>query len=279
MKQHVVVLSSRGFIGSTLSNKLEMNPDITLTKLYSETCNLLDPIQTAKVIGVLPEPFTFVLLSTFGRSPVDNFHVYNRNVMMATHLTAALAQKKVHHVIFTSSACVYGRPPTTLPITENNCIEISGHYGLSKYVSEKILQLNLHCPITIIRIPGSYGELDKKQSIVSSFIDRIKKGIAIQLEEKGTQIRDFIYGEDVANVIAHFIREPYNGVINVASGDQISMLELANYIGEKLNILPKIEFTTSSMPQFDLYFDLSKMKTTLPRHQYTGIQDGVLRLI
>jgi UDP-glucose 4-epimerase len=279
MKKNVVVLSSRGFIGKTTVETLKANSELTIYELTSENCNLLDPQSTAQAFSRLPDTLSVVFLSTFGRLPVDDFYVYSRNVAMVSHLITAMLSKKIENIVFTSSVCMYGRPPLTLPVTEDIRIDPSGHYGLSKYVSEQLLRYNFPCPLSVVRIPGAYGEYDRGRSIVSAFIENMRTNKPINLVDGGSQIRDFVYGKDVAQAIAHFIEQPYNGTVNIASDDKISMLELTHLIAEEMKVVPEIKYHPATTPSFDLYFDLTRMKTLLPFHHPTPVKEGIRNLL
>lgn len=279
MKKNVLVLSSNGFIGSTLASALSHRADINLIGLTSESCNLLDAMATHDAIRKLPDPLTIVFLSTFGRFPRDDHYVYLRNVAMVTNLIAATKHKTVENVIFTSSVCMYGRPPVKLPVTEDIRIQPTGHYGLSKFVSEQLLGFHFEqCPLTILRIPGTYGKSDKGKSVISNFYDKISKNQPVVLADGGTGVRDFLYVDDIVSVIEQCIDKPMPGVFNVASGESYSMLDLVYKIGSFLDIKPLIQNVSTDQPQFDLYFDLSKLKRAVPSFEPHIVLEGLKKL-
>ena len=172
--RNILLISDRGFIGKSLFNALSNNKEHNIYGLNSDNCNLLNEEKTKAAISkILIKPFTIIFLSTFGRFPEDTYDVYNKNVTMITNLLNSIDINLIEQFIFFSSTCLYGRPPKILPITEvNECIP-NGYYGLSKFVSESLIKLQLTCPVSIIRIPGVYGKLDQNKSIISHFVNNI----------------------------------------------------------------------------------------------------------
>lgn len=273
--QNVVVLSSNGFVGEALCSRLKQNKNINLIELTSQSCNLLDPMASHEAISALPDELGVVFLSTYGRFPHDDFWVYSRNMQMAHNLIGALKHKNLSFFMFTSSVCMYGRPPTQLPVSETIRIEPTGHYGLSKYASEQLFRYHFtKCPVGIFRIPGVYGKKDRLRNVVSLFADRIKNRTPIQVAEDGRSIREFLFIEDAAKVLEHFIYRPYDGILNVTSKERFSIREIAQAVGEHLDIEPTI-VNVHSDEEFDLYFDLAKFDKVHPKYEPTPLRQAL----
>jgi dTDP-L-rhamnose 4-epimerase len=70
--------------------------------------------------------------------------------------------------------------------------------------------------------------------VASIFRSALARGEAPQVFEDGAQRRDFVHVRDVAraNICALTIDRPYDGPVNVASGDPHTVLEMATAIAD-----------------------------------------------
>ena len=278
--RNILLISDRGFIGKSLFNALSNNKEHNIYGINSDNCNLLNEEKTKAAISkILIKPFTIIFLSTFGRFPEDNYDVYNKNVTMITNLLNSIDINLTEQFIFFSSTCLYGRPPKILPITEvNECIP-NGYYGLSKFVSESLIKLQLTCPVSIIRIPGVYGKLDQNKSIISHFVNNIINNEPITIYDKGLVLRDYIFIDDIIEVVNHIINLKCEVTINIATGKSIKLIDLVVLIEKKLNKKANISFINTSHKQFDMTFDITKIIGLMPGYSPTYMNEGIKKLI
>ena len=279
-KRNLLIISNRGFIGKSIFNSLKIYKDYSVYGLNSQNCNLLNLNKTKKTISkIINKPFTIIFLSTFGRFPEDNYSVFNKNIKMITNFLNSINKAFIEQFIFFSSTCLYGRPPKSLPMHENlECIPNS-YYGLSKYVSESLIKLQLSCPITIIRIPGVYGELDNNKSIISNFISNINQNKSITIYDKGLVLRDYVYIDDIIKIINKSIYSKLDTTINIATGESIKIIDILNMIQDKLNIEGNINFINSGHTQFNMSFDITNLRNIFPKFTPTNINDGISKII
>ena len=278
--RNILLISDRGFIGKSLFNALSNNKEHNIYGLNSDNCNLLNEEKTKAAISkILIKPFTIIILSTIGRFPEDNYDVYNKNVTMITNLLNSADMNLIEQFIFFSSTCLYGRPPKILPITEvNECIP-NGYYGLSKFVSESLIKLQLTCPVSIIRIPGVYGILDKNKSIISHFVNNIINNKSITIYDKGLVLRDYVFIDDIIKVVNHIISLKCEVTINLATGKSIKLINLVSIIEKNMNKKADIIFINTNHKQFDMTFDITKLIGLIPGYSPTYMNEGIKKLI
>ena len=278
--RNILLISDRGFIGKSLFNALSNNKEHNIYGLNSDNCNLLYEEKTKAAISkILIKPYTIIFLSTFGRFPEDNYDVYNKNVTMITNLLNSVDMNLIEQFIFFSSTCLYGRPPKILPITEvNECIP-NGYYGLSKFVSESLIKLQLACPVSIIRIPGVYGILDKNKSIISHFVNNIINNKSITIYDKGLVLRDYVFIDDIIKVVNHIISLKCEVTINIATGKSIKLINLVSIIEKNMNKKADIIFINTNHKQFDMTFDITKLIRLMPGYSPTYMNEGIKKLI
>ena len=64
----------------------------------------------------------------------------------------------------------------------------------------------------------------------------------VKLFGDGTQIRDFVYSKDVAEMILNIISRKLDGIFNIGTGKGITIRELANKIKKLSNSKSKLIF-------------------------------------
>jgi len=145
-----------------------------------------------------------------------------------------------------SSAAVYGNPQL-LPITENSICKPLSPYGFHKLQSELLLTeyhkffgLNT-CSL---RVFSAYGPRLKKQLFWDLYQKALKSDF-ISLFGTGNETRDFIYIDDLLQIIALVIENsPFQGSIyNVASQAETTIAEAAQLFTNEFCPEKQIVFT------------------------------------
>ena len=90
----------------------------------------------------------------------------------------------------------------------------------------------------ILRCSTVYGERqrpDRGQGAVVTFLHRIERGEPVDLYGEGTTVRDYVYVGDVARACVELVgRTDGPPVLNVASGEGTSLLELLRLVEDEL---------------------------------------------
>ena len=131
---------------------------------------------------------------------------------------------------------------------ENAAKEPINPYGQTKLQDEHLFEKYSKLGVKIIGLRYfnifGQGQTLEYAGVITKFLERIREGKPPIIYGDGSQIRDFIYVEDV--VMANFLAMTSNGsnlLVNVGSGKAITILELANIILEisGLNFKPIFE--------------------------------------
>ena len=147
-------------------------------------------------------------------------------------------------VVYASSSSVYGNPKKN-PINENSERNPINPYGKTKLDDEFLAQKYSKDNVSIIglRYFNVYGE-DQTGSyagVITKFLNRLNEKKSPIIFGTGSQIRDFIFVEDVAiaNIVA-MQNNVKNGFFNIGTGITTSIEQLAkimiNLSGLKLEI-------------------------------------------
>jgi UDP-glucose 4-epimerase len=113
-------------------------------------------------------------------------------------------------------------------------------YFLSKYVGEEIVK-SAPCKYMIFRLANPYGKGSK--FVIQKWLETGK----IQIYGDGNQTRDFVYIDDVIEILTSPFKFGLNNTYNVGTGVPTTMNQLAKLIVEiagsrKIEHLPKREF-------------------------------------
>jgi len=247
---HFVVTGGAGFVGSHLVKLLvEEGHEITvidnlhkgkkenlasvINKIKFQKIDIRDCESMRKVLknidGVFHQAALTVVQDSFSR-PEEYFDVNVRG----TENIFKLAIENKFKVVYASSSSVYGHKLET-PIAEDTERNPINPYGKTKLETEHLVEKysKLNAEIIGLRYFNVFGTgqtLDYA-GVITKFLDRIRVRKAPIIFGKGSQIRDFIHVNDVAraNLLA-MESNSSNLIVNIGTGNAISILDLANMI-------------------------------------------------
>jgi UDP-glucose 4-epimerase len=162
------------------------------------------------------------------------------NILAFVGLLECARRAKVSRVVYASSAAVYGIPDR-LPLDENAIPDPLSPYGLEKWVDDRYAALyrRLHDLSTLgMRYFNVYGPRQDPASqyagVISKFLARARQGEPLEVFGDGSQTRDFVYVGDVAEVNVRALVASATGVLNVATGSSVTVLELVGALSQVL---------------------------------------------
>jgi len=129
-----------------------------------------------------------------------------------------------------------GDPVTWIPVVESDATDPRNVYAATKLHQEHLCAAfgrEHDVAVTALRYHNVYGPRMPKDTpyagVASIFRSAIERGEAPRVFEDGGQMRDFVHVTDVAraNVAALFAPVPFNGALNVASGEPHAVGDMA----------------------------------------------------
>ena len=158
-----------------------------------------------------------------------------------------LANKHNVKVVYASSSSVYGHKDI-MPIKENSIREPINPYGQTKLDDEQLYEKYSKMGTSIIglRYFNIFGEGQTLEyaGVITKFLDRIREKKSPIIFGNGSQIRDFVFVQDIvmANLLA-MTSNVTNSLINIGTGNALTILELANMVIDisKLELQPIFE--------------------------------------
>jgi UDP-glucose 4-epimerase len=165
--------------------------------------------------------------------PSTDAHV---NVGGTAAVLEAARETGTRRVILASTAGVYGEP-TEVPTPEHTPIAPLSPYGASKAAAETYMQLflRLHGLSTLaLRMANVYGPRQDPKGeagVVAIFTGAAREGRTATIYGDGAQTRDYVYVSDVVAAWAAAGPAEVTGVLNVSTGRETSVAELARHLG------------------------------------------------
>jgi|TARA_Y100000817_G_scaffold221485_1_gene174906 UDP-glucose 4-epimerase len=247
-----VVTGGAGFVGSYLVKLLikeghevtvidnlhkgkKENLRSVLPKIKFEEIDIRDYENMEKKLknidGVFHQAALTVVQDSFDRP--EEYHDVN---VVGTENVFKLAKENSFKVVYASSSSVYGHKKN-VPIMENSERNPINPYGKTKlddeYLFEKYSKIGTKIiGLRYFNIFGK-GQTLEYAGVITKFLDRINQKQSPIIFGNGTQLRDFIYVEDIvmANLKA-MESETSNLLVNVGTGDAITIAELAEMMIE-----------------------------------------------
>jgi len=301
VNQRVLVTGGAGFIGSNLvrallergdrvrvldnfstgnrGNLTGLENDIEVIegelRSYERVHNAVRGVEVVFHQGALP---------SVPRSVQDPLTTSAVTIEGTLNVLLAARDESVRRVVFASSSSVYGNGGT-LPRTEIQHPDPISPYAVAKLAAERYC-VSFHrvygLETVALRYFNVFGPRQDPTSqyaaVVPRFIAAIDAGDSVPIHGDGTQSRDFTY---VANVIeANLLagdREGVSGkVLNVATGRQASVDELADVIGATLGkAVEKNYLPTRTGDVRDSWADISTARQALGYEAAVDLESGL----
>lgn len=264
----VLILGSNGLVGSSLKNTLSKNTKITeLICSTRKDTNLFDFKETKKLIEKSSPDVLVNAAAKVGGIYANNSkrtEFILENLKINVNILEASIPFSNMFIINLGSSCIYpldaqnpikessimtGKlEPTNSPYAMAKLTAIEIGNSLSDQYGHKVLNLmptNLYGP--------NDRFTDKDSHVIPGLILRMHNAMKEDLKEfkiwgTGKPMREFLFIDDLASAVEFLIlNKPNNSLLNVGSGIEISIYELAKKIKKIIGFQGELIFD-SSMP-------------------------------
>jgi UDP-glucose 4-epimerase len=175
------------------------------------------------------------------RSMADPGFDARLNVVGTVNILEAAARSGVSRLVFTSTGgAIYGEGadrPDELPFAETAPCEPFSIYGQSKLAAEGYIDLysrTRELPGGVVRLGNIYGPRQDpatEAGVVAIFCALGRDGGRPTVFGTGEQTRDYVYVADVVDALLAMEGTSERGPINVGTGVETSVIELAERVG------------------------------------------------
>ncbi len=302
--KNVFVTGAGGFIGSHLVEKLvELGANVTALVKYNSmnrwgyvdffkesikekikviSGDLMDADFLRKNMEDIDIVFHLGALIAIPYSYTAPRHNFETNVIGTLNVMEAAKENSVKKVIHTSTSEVYGTPDK-LPIKEGSELKGQSPYSASKIGADKVAEsyyYSFGLPVLILRPFNTYGPRQSARAIIPTIISQALKNDKIVIgNSKPTRDFNFVY-----DLVDAFIKAAKTNIvgetINIGTGKEVSILELAEKIKEIVNknielVHDKERYRPSKSEVNRLCADNSKAKELLKWGPKYSLDDGL----
>jgi GDP-L-fucose synthase len=267
--KNILVTGGTGMIGSHLVELLlEKNANVRIVAHEREIPPELEDKGLDVVSGDLTEKkfveesvkdmdYVFHLAAYtggLGRTSTHPASTLTPNLIMDGNVLECAKNEGIERFLYASCTCVYPDDEKTLEEEDawkGNPPEIHASYSWSKRMGEKqaiAYHKEYGMNIAIVRPSNSYGprdsdDLETAHALGSLIMKAINKMDPFVIWGDGNPIREYIYAQDAAKGMLLAMENYCVGdPINLASGEFVSISELARKILKLTNISPEIKF-------------------------------------
>jgi len=184
------------------------------------------------------------------RNPIETLNIS----FVGSYNMLELARKFKAKILLTSSSEIYGESNFNILNEEYlgniNCFSERASYAEAKRISETLFfnYKNIYgVDIRIARIFNTYGpRLSFRDGrVISKFIYQIINDMPVQINGDGNQTRSFCYVDDMIKGLRMLMESEYSKPINLGSKEEISIKDLAYFIGKKIGKNIKFQYCSS----------------------------------
>jgi nucleoside-diphosphate-sugar epimerase len=294
----VIVTGGAGFLGSTLVPLLidegygvhVIDNLIAGKKKYIpkkasfhevDICNRLQLEKIFALVGKVDCVFHLAALPKVQFSIDDPMKAHETNINGLMNVFEAARKTKVRRIVYSASCAIYG-DQKNLPFHEKMLADPKSPYAMQKYYGELVAKqyaLLYGLESVSLRYFNIFGpNFDPNgpyAAVIGKFIMQKKENKPLFVTGDGKQTRDYVHAADIAraNILAAKSYKVGKGeVINIGSGKNTSIIEIAKLIGgEIIYSPPRVE-------PHDSRADISYARSLLGWEPKISLEEGVKEL-
>ncbi|MEE0936350.1 MAG: NAD-dependent epimerase/dehydratase family protein [Methanobrevibacter sp.] len=255
--KNILITGGLGFIGSHIANEvLENNEVVILDNLSTGNINNLNNPKHDN-LKIVEEDLRKTNLDDLTSNIDYIFHLAamasvplsidkpvecnDINLNATVKLLKSAADNDVEKIVFSSSSAVYGQN-RNMPLKESELPQPMSPYAASKAGCELYLQSfydSYGLNYTALRYFNVFGPGQDKNSqyaaVIPNFISALLEGKQAEIYGDGEQTRDFVYVKDIVQANINAAESDFNGILNIASGEKLSINQLYEIVKKTLD--------------------------------------------
>jgi UDP-glucose 4-epimerase len=301
--KRVLVTGGAGFIGSHLVDHLAFSNQVTVLDDFSVgdeqnltrarrrievlRADVRDPVSARAAVKDADVVFHLAVVC-LRSSIADPLRSHLVNDLGTLNLLLAARESNVERFVYVSSSEVYGSAKR-VPMDEDHPLNPTTPYAASKLAGEAYA-LSFHrtygFPAMVVRPFNVYGpreHLDGPSGeVIPRFVAWAMGGQPLVVFGDGLQTRDFTWVGDTVRgiVLAAECDELVGGCVNVARGQEVSVLRVARLIQEIVGTHVPVQHLAERPGDVRRHFSgVERAQTLLGFSARVGIEDGLERYI
>ncbi|HCM76893.1 MAG TPA: GDP-fucose synthetase [Cytophagales bacterium] len=261
----IYVAGHRGMVGSAIVRKLQKEGYNNLILKTSSDLDLRNQAAVEIFFEIEKPEYVFLAAAKVGGIIANNTYRADflyENLMIESNVIHQSYAHKVKKLLFLGSSCIYPKLAPQ-PLKEKYLLsgfleETNEPYAIAKIAGIKLCEnyrRQYGCDFISAMPTNLYGPNDNYDLINSHVIPALVRKFVNAKERKesyveiwgtGTPLREFLHVDDLADA-CHFLMNSYSELefVNVGSGIEISIKELAELIKELTEFNGELAFDTS----------------------------------
>lgn len=282
--KRIVVFGHTGFIGQNLFNYFKVKSEgIEILGFSSSDVDLTQKGQVGGLSDLFDHDAAIIFCSALKRQLGDTLDSFAKNMLMVENICKLLEERPVRRFVYFSSGAVYGEDVQHGKITEETSVQPTSFYGIGKFTAERLLWKTIapkeNSSLVILRPPTIYGPGDRGFPYgPSGFTYSAVTNKQITLWGDGTELREFIYVDDVVEITYRLVFSSIEGVLNVTSGKSYTFVDVLDSLGEHAVRPLDIVSRPRSKQKVDNIFVNEKLTGLFPDFTFTSLNKGIKRL-
>jgi GDP-L-fucose synthase len=263
---NVLVFGSRGLVGSSIVREL-IKDDRKYNVISSsrQDTDLFSAEETKKKITISNPDIVIIAAAKVGGIHANNtekFQFISENIKISLNIFESLISFPKTTIINIGSSCIYpldaqsplkedslmtGKlEPTNSPYAMAKLASLEMGYSLMEQYGHNVINI---MPTNLYGPNDTFNEL--KSHVIPGLIykmhkSKVSKKETVELWGSGKPLREFMYVQDFASAIRFIIENnPNSQLLNIGTGEEISIYDLAYKIKSVVNFEGEILFNTN----------------------------------
>jgi len=275
-----IVIGSSGFIGNKVYASLKIDPNNNVVGISSNQVDLSNKDSFKKLNSIVKADSIIIMCAGVKKQLGDNIDVFEKNLIIINNFIRVILNVRPKKIIFFSSASVYGEDFLhTNQIDENTLVQNRSYYGMGKYMSELLLTKacqEVKTELVILRPPLIYGDGDLSFGYgPTGFLRKALDREEIIIWGDGTELREFIYINDIVSIVKTLTNSEFNGVVNLVSGTSYNYLDITKVLRDSINIDFKVSSRPRSKEKVDHVFSNERIMNITNDFCFTSLEVGI----
>jgi UDP-glucose 4-epimerase len=226
---------------------------------------------------------TVIIVCSFIKRQFGNdITSFDQNYKITKNIILALEKKRPKHLIYISSAAIYGEDIEDYAITENTCPHATSFYGAAKLTAETLLTnsclaIGFDC-LSLLRFPTIYGFTGKKSYDPAGFLWQASSNETIKLWGDGLEKREFVFFKDAVKIVKQTILDGVHESVNCVAGVSYSFYQALKNIQTILGKPISICSQARTKKKVDQCFDNKKFQLFYPDIIFTELETALNQL-
>jgi len=271
----VFVAGHNGMVGSAIVRILAQDANTEMVLVQKQELDLLDKVEVQRFFAVQRIDQVYLAAAKVGGIHANSLYpadFIGDNLVIQNNVIQAAHNKGVQKLLFLGSSCIYPKLAFQ-PIAEECLLTGSLEPTNEAYAIAKIAGIKLCESINrqygreyrCVMPTNLYGENDnfhpQNSHVIPAMLQRFHQAVVDELDNvvvwgSGTPMREFLHVEDMAQACVHVmnlstyqfsqhITDPMCSHINVGTGKDVTIKELAELMAKTVGFKGKLVFDTT----------------------------------